>query len=36
MKKRRGLLDEEGDAAGEYRAMHEENFWSSWVREDER
>ena len=20
----------------EYNAMHEENFWSSWLREDER
>ena len=25
---------EEGDAVREYKAMHEENFWSSWLRED--
>ena len=26
----------EGDAVREYQAMHEEDFWSSWLREDER
>ena len=36
MKERGELLDEEGDVAREYKAMHEENFWSSWLREDER
>ena len=25
---------EEGDAVREYKAMHEENFCSSWLRED--
>ena len=34
MKERWELLDEEGDAVRE--AMHEENFWSNWIREDER
>ena len=36
MKERGQLPDEEGDAAREYKAMHEENFWSSWLRGDER
>ena len=36
MKERVELLDEVGDAVTEYRAMHEDNFWSSWLREDER
>ena len=27
---------EEGDAVREYKAMHEENFLSSWEREDAR
>ena len=27
---------EEGDAVREYKAMHEENFLSSWLREDWR
>ena len=36
MKERGELPNEEGDAVREYRAMHEENFWSSWPREDER
>ena len=30
------MPNEEGDAVREYRAMHEENFWSSCLREDER
>ena len=30
------LPNEEGDVVREYKAMHEENFWSSWPREDER
>ena len=25
-----------GDAVSEYKAVHEENFWSNWLREDER
>ena len=34
MKERGELPTEEVDVAGEYKAMHEENFWSSWtVRE---
>ena len=36
MKERGELPHEEGDAVRECRAMHEENFWSSWLREDER
>ena len=36
MKERGQLPDEFGDAVREYRTMHEENFWSSWLREDER
>ena len=31
-----GKRNEKGDAVREYRAMHEDNFWSSWQREDER
>ena len=36
MKERRELPNGEGDAVREQKAMHEENFWSSWLREDER
>ena len=36
MKEREELPNEEGDAVREYSAMHEENFWSVWQREDER
>ena len=32
----RELLNEVGDEVREYRAMHEENFRSSWPREEER
>ena len=35
MKERGELLDEEGDVVREYKAVHEENFWSSWLREDD-
>ena len=28
--------NEEGDVVKEFKAMHEEDFWSSWLREDER
>ena len=36
MKDRGELPKEEGDVMGEYEAMHEEDFWSSWLREDEK
>ena len=36
MKERGELPNEEGDAVREDKAMHEENFWSNWPREDER
>ena len=36
MKERGELPDQEGDAVRKYRTMHEENFWSSWLREDEK
>ena len=36
MKESVELPNEEGDAVREYKAVHEENFWSSWPREDER
>ena len=36
MKERGELPNEVGDAVREYRATHEENFWSSWLREEER
>ena len=36
MKERGELPNEEGDVVREYRAMHEEDFWSSWLREDEK
>ena len=36
-RERRGELPKEkGDAVREYKAMHEENFLSSWLREDWR
>ena len=31
MKERGELPNEEGDAVREFEAMHEENFWSSWL-----
>ena len=31
---RGALLEEEGDVIREYKAMHEEKFLSSWLRED--
>ena len=36
--KERGELpnEEEGDVVREYEAMHEEDFWSSWLYEDEK
>ena len=34
--KERGELPNEGDVVKENKAMHEEDFWSSWPREDER
>ena len=36
MKERGELPNEEGDDVREYEAMHEEDFWSSWLREDEK
>ena len=36
MKERGELPNEVGDAVSDYVAMHEENFWSIWLREDER
>ena len=36
MKERVELPNEVGDAVREYRTTYEENFWSSWPREDER
>ena len=36
MKERGELSHEEGDAVREFQTMHEENFWSDWLREDER
>ena len=36
MKERGEMPDEEGDAVREYKVMHEEDFWSKWLREDEK
>ena len=36
MKQKKELPDEDGDAVREFEAMHEENFWSSWLREHKR
>ena len=36
MKERGELPNEEGDAVRKFKAVHEENFWSKWLREDER
>ena len=36
MKERGELPNVEDDAVREYIAMHEENFWSNWLREDEK
>ena len=35
MKERGELPNEEGNAVREYKTMHEENFWNSWLRENE-
>ena len=35
MKERGELPNEEGEAVREYKVMHEEDFWSNWLREDE-
>ena len=35
-KERQELPNEEGDVVGEHKVMHEEDFWSSWLREDEK
>ena len=34
LRERRALPKEEGDVIGGYKAMHEENFLSSWLRGD--
>ena len=36
MKEGGQLPNEEGDVVREFKAMNEEDFWSSWLREDER
>ena len=36
MKERGELPNEEGDVVREHKTMHEEDFWSSWLREDEK
>ena len=36
VKERGALPNEEGDEVREYKALHEEDFWSSWLWEDER
>ena len=36
MKERGELLNEVGDAVREYKAIHEEDFWSNWLREYEK
>ena len=36
MKGREELPKEEGDAVREYKAMHEEDFWSNWLRKDRK
>ena len=36
MKERGESPNNVGDAVREYRTMHEKNFWSSWLREEER
>ena len=36
MKERGEISNEEGDAVREFKDMHEEEFWSNWLREDEK
>ena len=36
MKERGELPNEEDDVEKEYKTTYEEDFWSSWPREDER
>ena len=36
LRERGALPKEEGDTVREYQAMHEDNFMSSWLREDGR
>ena len=36
MRERWELPNEEGDVVKKYKAIHEEDFWSSWPREDEK
>ena len=36
MKERGELPNEEGDVVRENKAMHQEDFWSSWLRDGEK
>ena len=36
MKERGELPSEDGDVVREFKAVHEEDFWSSWLREGEK
>ena len=36
MKESGELPNQVGPAVREHEAMHEESFWSSWLREDEK
>ena len=36
MKERGELPNEEEDVVREFQAMHEEDFWTSWLREGEK
>ena len=36
MKERWELPNEEGDVVKKFYALHEEDLWSSWLREDQR
>ena len=36
MRERGEWPNEGGDVVREYKAMHDEGFWSSWLREDEK
>ena len=36
MKERAELPSDEGDVVKEFKAMHEEDFWSSWPREERK
>ena len=36
MKERWEMPNEESDAVRDFQDMHEEDFWSNWLREDEK